>query len=59
MALPPGSLGYIDYGEAPRVIHARVILDHVINMQHVVLTPVHDIYMEDFDVSTNDDIVQF
>ena len=59
MALPPGSLGYIDYGEAPRVIHARVILDHVINMQHVVLTPDHDKYMEDFDVSTNDDIVQF
>ena len=37
MALAVGSLGYVDYGEMPRVVHARLILDHVIGHTYVIL----------------------
>ena len=46
MALAVGSLGYVDYGEVPRVIHARLILDHVIGHTYVILTLDHHIYEE-------------
>ena len=58
--LPAGSLGYIDYGEGPpRVIHCRLILDHVEGAEYVIATPDMDVYAEVLDSATNDDIVQF
>eukprot|EP00435_Cladocopium_sp_Y103_P022526 s440_g5.t1 len=59
MALAPGSLVYVDYGEVPRTIHARVILDHVTGAEHVGLTPDFDIYSEVYDPALNEDIVNF
>ena len=60
MALPVGSLGYIDYGEGPpQVIHCRLILDHIENSEHVICTPDMHIYVEDLNAATNVDIVQF
>ena len=46
MAFQSGTIGYIDYGEAPRVVHARLILDHIEGSNYVILTPDHHIYEE-------------
>ena len=54
-----GSLGYVDYGEVPRVIHARLILDHVIGHTYVILTPDHHIYEECLNADENEDIDRF
>ncbi len=59
MALPRGSIGYIDYGEAPRVVHARLILDHTEGSNYVILTPDHHIYEECLSQDENEDIVHF
>ena len=59
MALAVGSLGYVDYGEVPRVIHARLILDHVIGHTYVILTPDHHIYEECLNADENEDIDRF
>lgn len=58
--LPVGSLGYIDYGEGPpRVIHCRLILDHVDGSEYVIATPDMDVYAEVLDAGANDDINHF
>ena len=59
MALAVGSLGYVDYGEVPRVIRARLILDHVIGHTYVILTPDHHIYEECLNADENEDIDRF
>ena len=59
MALAVGSLGYVDYREVPRVIHARLILDHVIGHTYVILTPDHHIYEESLNADENEDIDRF
>ena len=59
MALAVGSLGYVDYGEVPRVVHARLILDHVIGHTYVILTPDHHIYEECLNADENEDIDRF
>lgn len=51
MALPPGSLVYIDYGERPRVAHVRIILP-----DYVVLTPDFGVFVEMIDEDGNEDI---
>ena len=56
MALPPGSLVCIDYGERPRVAHVRIILDVVDPPDYVVLTPDFDVFVEMIDEDGNEDI---
>lgn len=47
MALAPGSVTYMDYGQRrPRVIHARLALALVEQDDWVILTPDHDMYVE-------------
>eukprot|EP00438_Fugacium_kawagutii_P008127 Skav234368 [mRNA] locus=scaffold2071:38895:40157:+ [translate_table: standard] len=59
MTLPLGSLGYIDYGERPRVVHVRLIVGHVRDNEYIIVTPDHDLYSEVLSVADNPDIVNF
>ena len=60
MALSPGDVVYMDYGERPRVVHTRLVLavvDHGTH-EYVVLTPDKDIYPEVLHES-NEDLAHF
>ena len=41
-----GDLAYIDYGEVPAVVHARILAAHVNEDLWVCITPDYDIYEE-------------
>ena len=58
MALNPGDLVYLDYGEQPALHHTRIVLSCVDEQTHhyMILTPDHDIYCEMLHAS-NPDIV--
>ena len=60
LPLQVGDTCYLDYGEAPQVIHCRLILDVVDRSTHdfIVLTPDYDIYTEQLDGS-NVDLTDF
>lgn len=59
MALASSTLVYVDYGERnPTVIHARLILEHIQQGDHLILTPDWDMYVETYDDS-NTDIVNY
>lgn len=46
-----GDICYLDYGEVPQVVHARLVLAEVDrqNSDFVILTPDHDVYTERLD----------
>ena len=46
MAYVPGQMVYIDYGENPVVMHARVILGHITGSEYLIRTPDADVYPE-------------
>jgi hypothetical protein len=46
-AMLPGELCWVDYGEAPVCVHARLLLDHVQGNDWVIATPDHDVYVEE------------
>ena len=63
MAVPPiqiGDICYLDYGEVPQVVHARLVLAEVDRFagDYVILTPDHDVYTERLD-GANPDLVGF
>ena len=63
MAVAPiqiGDICYLDYGEVPHVVHARLVLAEVdrLNSDFVILTPDHDVYTERLD-GANPDLVGF
>ena len=49
-----GSLVFVDYGEQPPCIHARLVLQHVENLDFVVCSPDMDIFTETLDISKPD-----
>jgi len=55
-----GDICYLDYGEVPQVVHARLVLAEVDrqNSDFVILTPDHDVYTERLD-GGNPDLVGF
>ena len=58
MAFLPGQILYHDYGEHPRVVHTRVVLGHIENLDYMIRTPDGDMYVETCDPS-NIDLVGF
>ena len=44
----PGDVVFMDYGERPQVVHARLVLDSIDPSTHeyMILTPDHDMYSE-------------
>ena len=58
MAIPVGSVVYVDYGEQPQLVHTRLVVGFVEGSEHVVVTPDHDIFVEQLD-HTNTDFVTF
>ena len=60
MALQVGNIVFMDYGEVPRTVHARLILAEVDapSFEYMILTPDLDIYSEVLDGS-NPDLVGF
>lgn len=56
MALQVGNIVFLDYGERPRTVHARLILAEVIQATHefMILTPDFDVYTEILDQSNPD-----
>ena len=55
--MQPGSIVYLDYGEAPQLHHTRLIMGHLEGSEYMILTPDMDCYPEVLDVATNPDIV--
>ena len=53
--LPTGSLAYIDYGEVPLVIHARLIVAQLQGSEYMIVTPDQHRYIEDLNNDTNPD----
>lgn len=54
MTFNAGQICYIDYGEAPRVVHTRLILGHIQNFDYLIRTPDGDEYIETMDASNPD-----
>ena len=54
--LQPGDVVYLDYGEAPRVVHTRLVTGVVdtSTFEFTILTPDHDEYIEVLDASNTD-----
>ena len=55
-ALVPGRVAYLNYGEGEW--HQRLILGQVQGTNYVIMTPDHEIYVEQLDV-LNEDVVGF
>ncbi len=53
--LPSGSLAYIDYGEVPLVIHARLVVAQLQGSEYMIVTPDQHRYVEDLNNATNPD----
>lgn len=62
MPYPPGSICYLDYGEAPACIHTRLVLMHIDDPaapgDHLICTPDFDVYVEQLD-NANGDLAAF
>eukprot|EP00439_Symbiodinium_sp_Y106_P071098 s2706_g12.t1 len=60
MAFSPGDVVYVDYGERPIVVHARLVLAAVDEAAHeyIIMTPDFDIYLDVLDDS-NPDFTRF
>ena len=54
MNFVPGQLCYVEYGEVPRVVHTRLILGHIQNLDYLIRTPDGDEYVETLDLSNPD-----
>jgi hypothetical protein len=58
-AIHVGDLCYIDYGEGPpQVIHTRLVVGFIDELEYMIVTPDRDCYVEVLDIS-NPDAVQF
>ena len=58
MSFQPGQAVYHNYGEIPPVVHTRLILGQISDLEYLVLTPDGDCYAEICDAS-NPDLTEF
>lgn len=54
MNFQPGQVVYMDYGEAPPIIHTRIVLGHITGLEYLIETPDGDRYGEILDGSNVD-----